>query len=167
MSNTSGRIAHTIRRPNSVQRCHHWRALLLLPLALAACGPFGPPTPTPLPAVTYPHTVISVSPVAMVVDRVAGAWQFKIECREEGSFNEARVTVQGPRWESSYRSDLQATRTCPSDEPLALTGGIPIDGMRTNERLTITLTVSGQIGRIVGERTYIADGQGNLRPATP
>lgn len=145
--------------------------LLLLPLALAACGPFGPATPTPLPAVTYPHTVIALHPIALVVDRIAGAWQFTVRCREAGSFDAVRVVARGARSEASYGSDLQTTRTCPSDEPPALTGGIVIDGLRANERLTIILTVNQRSGNgtseIVGERTYVADAQGNVHPIAP
>lgn len=110
-------------------------------------------------------------PVELVVDRIGGGWQFVVRCREAGSFDEVQVVARGPYSEASYRSDLQTTRICPSDEPPALTGGIVIDGLRADERLTITLTVSQRSGNgmsgIVGERTYVADARGELHPATP
>jgi hypothetical protein len=145
--------------------------LVLLPLALAGCVPFGRPTPTPLPAVTYPHTVVAVAPVELVVDRVAGAWQFTVRCREAGNFAAVAVVARGPSSEASYRSDLLTPRTCPSAKPPALTGGIVIEDLRADQRLTLSLIVtvpsSGGVSSTSGERTYIADGRGELRPATP
>ena len=144
----------------------------ILPLlALPGCARPGQRTPTPLPAVTYPHTIVALAPVELILDRVAGVWQFTVRCREPGSFDEVTVVVREPHGEASYKSALTQTRTCPSDEPPALTGRLGVPALRSDEQLTIALTVSQRSGNGLSgttkERAYAIDAAGELHPATP
>lgn len=149
-----------------------WAALLILlaPLLLLGCA--GRATPTPqLPAISYPHTIVSIQPVELVLDRVAGRWQFAVRCRGAGSFDEVTVEMKEPRAEASYQSELQGTRTCPSDGPPALTGGLVIMDLKADEQFTLTLTVRQRspngMSAASAHRAYTLDAMGELHPATP
>lgn len=145
----------------------HCLCALLLSFALFGCA--GRATPTPqLPASTYPHSVVNVQPVELVLDRVAGRWQFTVRCQAAGTFDQVTVVEKEPRGEASYRSEFPAPRTCPGDDPPALTGELAIPNLQADERITLILTVSqrssGGMSEMSSQRSYIMDAQGELHP---
>ncbi len=77
--------------------------------------------------------------------------------------------MKEPRGEATYTSELQAPRTCPSDEPSALTGGLVIPNLKADERITLILTVSQRssvgMGGTSDQRSNVMDAQGELHPA--
>lgn len=148
-----------------------WGTLIILIVPLVLLGCAGRATPTPqLPAITYPHTVMGVQPVELVLDRVAGRWHFTVRCREAGDFDEVTVVMKEPRGEASYRSELPAPRTCPGDEPPALTGGLAITNLKADEQITLILTVNqrspGGMSGMSEQRAYWLDPMGELHPTT-
>lgn len=141
--------------------------LLLMPLVLLGCA--GRTTPAPqLPAITYPHTVLRVQSAELILDRAAGRWQFSVRCGAAGSFDEVTLVMKEPRGESSYKSELTGPRTCPSNEPPALTGGLAITDLKADEPITLILTVSqrssGGTSRTSDQRSYLLDAMGDLHP---
>jgi hypothetical protein len=131
----------------------------------------GRATPTPLlPAITYPHTVLRLQPVELILDRVAGRWQFTVRCGVAGSFDEVTVEMKEPRGEASYKSALTGLRTCPGGEPPALTGGLAITNLKADEPFTLILTVtqrsSGGMSGTSVQRSYLLDAMGELHPTT-